>query len=249
MPLASGNDLSITLADETTLNVDLGAAATLGDVLTAINAANPAKLSAAIAADGNRIELTDLTAGVGTFAVANVGSRQRGRCAGPHGRRRRRHDHRPTPGQRSARHAGLEPARRARVGRRLGEIDITNRNNVTSTVDLSGAETLGEIVAAINDQAVGVTAAINSARNGIVLTDTTGATASNLIVADGDANETATALGIVANVAATSVNSGSLDRQQISRATLLSSLNGGDGIDLRRPSDYRQQRQRSGPST
>ena len=43
---------------------------------------------------------------------------------------------------------------------------------------------------------------------------------------------TATALGIVADDAATSVNSGTLSRQQVSRATLLSSLNGGKGIDI-----------------
>ena len=77
-------------------------------------------------------------------------------------------------------------------------------------MDLAGAETLGEIVEAFNNQAFGVTAAINSARNGIVLTDTTGATASNLIIADGDSNNTATALRIVANTAATTKNSGSL---------------------------------------
>ena len=92
----------------------------------------------------------------------------------------------------------------------LGHIDITNRNNVSSDVDLSAAETLGDIVAAINAQATGVTAEINKVRNGIQLTDTTGATASNFIVADGDANNTATALGIVVNSAATKVNSGGL---------------------------------------
>jgi hypothetical protein len=40
----------------------------------------------------------------------------------------------------------------------LGTVDITNRNNVVSNVDLSAAETLGEIVDEINSQAVGVTA-------------------------------------------------------------------------------------------
>jgi len=39
-----------------------------------------------------------------------------------------------------------------------------------------------------------------------VLTDTTGATGSNFIVADGDANNSATALGITANGSATTVN-------------------------------------------
>jgi flagellar hook-associated protein 2 len=232
VPLASGNDLAITLIDETTLNVDLGAAATLGDVIAALNAANPAKLSAAIAADGNRIELTDLTSGAGTFAVANVGTGTAADALGLtvdaagdtiSGRRL-------VSGLRDTLAASLRGGQG--LGNTLGVVDITNRNNVTSNVDLSGAETLGEIVAAINDQATGVTAAINSARNGIVLTDTTGATASNLIVVDGDASETATALGLVADVEATTVNSGSLDRQQVGRATLLSSLNGGEGVDL-----------------
>lgn len=232
VPLASGNDLSISLADETTLDIDLGAATTLGDVLTALNAANPTKLSAAIAADGNRIELTDLTTGAGAFAVANVGTGTAADALGLTaaaagdtitGRRL-------ASGLRDTLVASLRGGQG--LGDTLGVIDITNRNNVTSNVDLSGAETLGEVVAAINDQTVGVAAAINSARNGIVLTDTTGATASNLIVADGDANDTATALGIVANAGVTNVNSGSLDRQQIGRATLLSSLNGGDGDDL-----------------
>ncbi|MEX2317330.1 MAG: flagellar filament capping protein FliD [Pirellulales bacterium] len=231
VPLASGNDLTITLADETTLNVDLASATTLGDVLAVLNAANPAKLSAAIAADGNRIELTDLTVGSGTFAVASVGdggaAEALGLTANAVGDT--------LSGRRLASGLSDTLVTSLRGGQglgTLGEIDITNRNNVTSNVDLSAAETLNDIVEAINAQAAGVTAAINSARNGIVLSDTTGATASNLIVADADANETATALGIVFDDAATSVNSGSLDRQQVSRATLLSSLNGGEGIDV-----------------
>ena len=231
VPLASGNDLAITLADESTLNIDLGSATTLGAVLTALNAANPAKLSAAISADGNRIELSDLTAGSGTFAVTSVGTGAAAEALGLTvdaaggtitGRRL-------LSGLRDSLVTSLRGGQGLGT---LGEIDITNRSGVLSNVDLSAAETLSEVVAAINAQAVGVTAAVNSARNGIVLTDTTGATASNLIVADGDANETATALGIAANVAATSVNSGSLGRQQISRATLLSSLNGGEGVDI-----------------
>jgi flagellar hook-associated protein 2 len=229
--LGIGNDLSVSLADSTTLNIDLGSATTLGEVITAINAANPAKLSAAIAADGNRIELTDLTAGGGTFAVANVGTGTAAEALGLTttavgntitGRRL-------ISGLRDTLTSSLRGGQGLGT---LGEIDITNRNNVTSNVDLSQAETLAEIVAAINDQAVGVTASINEARNGIVLTDTTGATASNLIVADGDASETATALGIVVDDAVTSINSGTLGRQLIGRATLLSSLNGGKGVDI-----------------
>ena len=229
--LQTGDDLAITLADSTTLNVDLGSAETLGAVLTALNAANPAKFSAAIAADGSRLELTDLTTGGTTFAVANVGVGSAAKDLGLTvasagdtitGRRL-------SSGLRDTLAASLRGGQGLGT---LGVVDITNRNSVISNVDLSATETLAEVVDAINDQATGVTASINSARSGILLTDTTGATASNLIVANGDANNSATSLGIAANVAAKTVNSGTLSRQQVSRSTLLSTLNQGKGVGL-----------------
>jgi flagellar hook-associated protein 2 len=225
------DDLEITLADETSLTVDLTGAKTIGDVLNALNAADPAKLSAAIAADGNRIELTDLTAGVGEFAVSSVGS---GNAAEDLGLTATAAGDTIT-GDRIV--SGLRDVlvSRLRGGQGLGTlgvVDITNREDVSFSVDLSGAETLGEIVAAFNDQSTDVTAAINSTRSGIVLTDTSGASAVNFQVTDGDANNSATALGIVVDSTATSVNSGSLGRQIVSQATLLSSLNNGAGVTL-----------------
>ncbi|HJQ78581.1 MAG TPA: flagellar filament capping protein FliD [Lacipirellulaceae bacterium] len=231
VPLAAGADLQISLADGTGLSVDLGEATTLGEVLEALNAANPAKLSASIAADGRRIELTDLTVGAGTFVVASVGS---GTAAEALGLATTVVGGTLTGGRliSGLRDTLVSSLRGGQGIGTLGNIDITNRNNVTSSVDLSAAETVADIVAAINAQAVGVTAEINSARNGIALRDTTGGTASNLIVEDADATNTATNLGIVFDEAADAINSGTLARQQISRATLLSSLNGGKGIDI-----------------
>ncbi|MCI0493283.1 MAG: flagellar filament capping protein FliD, partial [Planctomycetes bacterium] len=227
--LGGVGDLEIALADGSTVTVDLGDADTLGDVVQAINAASPTKVSVAIAADGNRLEATDLTSGSGTFAVSSVGSGTAAENLGLvttasgdtiSGRRL-------VGGLRDTLVSSLQGGQGLGT---LGEIDITNRNNVSSTVDLSGAETLGQIIDAFNNQAIGVTAQVNSARNGILLTDTTGATASNLILADGDANNSATSLGLAANVAATTVNGGGLDRHTISTATLLSSLKGGAGV-------------------
>ncbi len=231
VPLATGADLLVSLADGSSLSVDLASATTLGEVLDAVNAANPAKLSASIAADGSRLELTDLTSGAGTFAVSSVGS---GSAAAALGLTTAAVGDTLTGGQliSGLRDTLVSSLRGGQGLGTLGEIDLTNRNNVASTVDLSGAQTLAEIIAAFNAQAVGVTASVNSARNGIVLSDTTGGTASNLIVADGDATNTATALGIDFDDAATTANSGTLDRQQVSRATLLASLNGGKGIDI-----------------
>lgn len=229
--LKSGDDLAVTLADESTLNIDLSGATTLGDVVTAINAADPAKLTAAISADGNRLELTDLTAGVGAFAVASVGT---GTAAEDLGLTTTAAGD-TTTGSRlvsGLRDTLVSSLRGGQGLGTLGQLDITNRDNVSFSVDLSAAETLGEIVAAINDQSTDVTASINTARNGIVLNDVSGGTAVNFQVADGDANESATALGIVVDEAATTVNSGSLARQQVSESTLLASLNQGKGIKV-----------------
>ena len=87
----------------------------------------------------------------------------------------------------------------------------------------------------INTADAGITAAVNSAGTGIQLTDTTGGTASNLIVADGDSTSTAEALGLATGAAgttATNVDSGDLHLQVISRNTTLASMNGGAGVAL-----------------
>lgn len=68
----SGSDLLVTLSDGTSVEVDLGGAETVQDVLDALNAAAPGSLLARLAAVGNGLELVDLTGGGGTFSVANV---------------------------------------------------------------------------------------------------------------------------------------------------------------------------------
>ncbi len=224
------DDLLITLADETTNGVDLTGATSLGDVVDAINNDDDltGKITAAISADGNRLELTDLTAGAGTFAVANgtTGSAAE------------------DLGLTTTAAAGVLTGDRLVSGLRdtlvsslnggqglgtLGSIDLTDRNGGTTNVDLSSAETLGEIISAINNSGANIAASFNDAGSGILLADTTAGTG-NLVVANGDANNSADALGITVNAAQTSINGGSLSRQTLSESTLLSSLNGGDGI-------------------
>ena len=82
----------------------------------------------------------------------------------------------------------------------------------------------------INAAGIGIQASVNSAGNGIELNDTTGSTASNLVVADGDSNQTAEKLGLATNAATTSVNSGNLNLETVSENTTLASLNGGQGV-------------------
>lgn len=74
MDTVTGDDVSITLTDGTTFGVDLSGAATLGDVILAINTApgNPGTLAAGLAATGNGVVLVDTSGGAGTFSVARA---------------------------------------------------------------------------------------------------------------------------------------------------------------------------------
>jgi len=205
---------------------------TLGDLIETINQADPTRLTAEISGDGDRIVLTDLTTDTGgTFSVTSLlggsvaedlgltGSAAGGVIAG------------------ERLHAGLKTSllRSLNGGDGLGEmglLDLTDRSGASDTVDLANAKTLDDVIELINAASVDVTAHLNDARNGIQLTDTTGASATNLIVASGDATDTAGKLGITVNAPTTSVNSGSLDLQIVSPSTSLDSLNGGDGVSL-----------------
>jgi flagellar hook-associated protein 2 len=224
-------DLDVDLSDGSSLAIDLKDATTLGEVIEQINAADPAKLSAAISADGNRIELTDLTVGANDFAVANgaasTAATDLGVAATTSGAT--------ITGERLI--SGLRDTLLASLNGgqgfgALGQIQITDRDGVAATVDVAAAETLGEVIELINAAAPEVTASINSARNGLLLTDTSGG-AGNLIIANtADGTSTATKLGIAINSAVASVKSDALKRQTMSEATLLSSLNGGKGVKV-----------------
>jgi flagellar hook-associated protein 2 len=203
----------------------------LGDLLQTINEADPTRLKASLDASGDRIVLTDLTSGGGTFAVSSVAggslAEELGLTATASGGT--------IAGQRLL--GGLKTtllnslSGGAGLGT-LGTLQITDRSGATASINLAGAETLDDVISAINAAGIGVTADYNSARNGLVVSDTTGAIASNLIVADGDATGTATKLGLAQSVAATQVSGGSLARQLVSRNTLLSSYNSGQGVSL-----------------
>jgi flagellar hook-associated protein 2 len=221
-------DLEVTLSDGSELSIDLFDAATLGDVIEQINAADPAKLSAAISADGRRLALADLTSGAGDFAVANGAASTAAEDLGVAGTT----DGATLTGGRLV--AGLRDTLLASLhgGRGLGPlgvIGIANRAGGADSVDLSSAETLGDVVELINASTAQVTAAFNDARNGIVVVDASGGSGA-LSISSGDATDSAEALGIVVDDEVASVNSGTLRRQTLSEASLLSSLNGGKGI-------------------
>jgi len=232
-------DIEYHLRDGTTGTIDLdplpsgeesqSPITTLGDVIEVINNAAPGKLKLEIAPDGDRLQLVDLTSGTDEFTVRSLNSSSVVEHLGLDGVA--------SDGVITGRRliGGLATVLLSSLGGgkglgTLGQISITDRSGASATVDLSGAETLHEVIEAINSAGVGIVARVNQPGNGIELVDTTGEAASNLIVANADETQTADKLGIAVDAAVTSVSSGDLHLQVISHSTRLRDLNGGNGV-------------------
>jgi flagellar hook-associated protein 2 len=231
LAFTSGNDISITLKDGTTLDIDLNASknpTTLGQLLSTINAKDATKLEAKLTADGNGIEFIDKTTGTGTFGVSGKVASQIGVTG-------------------LAESGGKITSVRLQStlqgpllstlngGRGIGtpsSIEIRNRAGTTTSVNLSGAVSLRDVIDKINAAGAGVTASLNKNRTGIALQDTTGSTSADLKVSNNDANNSATKLRLEVDGAVSSYQGGDLGAQFVSEATLLSRLNQGRGIRL-----------------
>jgi flagellar hook-associated protein 2 len=216
----SADDLSITLADGTTLDIDLDGAANIADVLQKINGHddNGGKLTAELS-DG-RIVLTDNTTGSEALAVANLAGSNAveffGLTAASSGG--------VLTGQALSGGMNSVLLRNLRGGQGidvLGEISLTDRSGATATVDLSNAETLDDVLSAINSAPLALRAELDAARTGIVIRDTSGSTANNLVIADVGAGTLAADLGIAIDSAADSVSSGNLGRRRLNEASSL----------------------------
>lgn len=68
----SGADMRLHLHDGSDIDVDLTGAATVGDVIAAINAAAGGSATASLAADGNGLVVTDNTAGGDAFGISAI---------------------------------------------------------------------------------------------------------------------------------------------------------------------------------
>jgi flagellar hook-associated protein 2 len=228
--LSAGSDGSGLIDPSDTATTSLPAAVaeqTLGDLLAALNRVAPSKLRAELSADGDRLVLTDLTSGAGTFSIAAdfgsrvaqqlgiEGSATGGVLTGA----------RLLGGLRSRLVQTLDGGR----GFTLGVLGITDRAGMHADVDLSAAETLDDIIAAINAAGIGVQAQVNNARNGLLLRDTSGGTGP-LQVTNGDATNTADLLQLAVDAAVSQIDSGDLRPQVVGRPTSLAALRGGAGI-------------------
>lgn len=224
---STGDDLRITLTDGTTLDVELSSATTLKDVVDGINndSGNAGKLVASLSngklvlqstvGGGGNVAVTDLN---GAKSAASLGLDATGVGATLTGKQL---------------HGGMNTVllRNLRGGQgitNLGQITLTDRAGRSATLNLSTANSLGDVIDAINAAQTGggldlsIEASVDDSGLGITLTDTSGATISNLIVADGGGGTLASELKINVNAAVTSVRSGHLGRRYVNEATSLS---------------------------
>ncbi|MCH7685187.1 MAG: flagellar filament capping protein FliD [Planctomycetes bacterium] len=224
--LKGAPDISITLSDDTVLEVNLDDAATLNGVLDKINnhADNGGKLSATLV--NGHLELKDLSGGggAGVFKIENINNssvvRQLGLDTAASGNT--------ITGKSLV--AGLNSVllRNLRGGQgidQLGSISLTDRTGTTAIIDLSTVDSLDQVLNAINSATssdgtkLQLTARINSIGTGIEIVDTSGSTTSNLIISDVGSSTLAAQLGIAVDAAQTSVDSGNLALRYVNEAT------------------------------
>ncbi len=237
--LQGAADMRISLADGSKVEVNLDGVTTLGEVLEKINTAtgNNGKVNAAL--NEGRIVLTDNTSGGGALQVEDINQmtvvRQLGLDAQAAGDT--------LTGQRLS--AGMNSVllRNLRGGQGIeeqGEISLTDRTGRTATIDLSQAETLNEILEAINsatDDDTGeplfLRATLNPQKNGIQISDTSGSTTGNLVIADLAGSTVAADLNIAIDAASSQVNSGNLSLRYVNEATSLEKYApGGGAVEL-----------------
>jgi len=223
-------DIKITTTDDSELEIDLDSAATLNDVISAINnhVDNLGKVTASL--NNNRLELTDISGGGGSsaFAVEDINNASVVAALGL--------TDAATGTQITGQNllAGMNSVllRNLNGGQgidALGQITVTDRTGLTATLDLANAESLDEVIAAINNaedalssDRLNLTARINNAGTGILIQDTSGSTANNLTITDVATGTLAKQLGIEIDDAVTSVDSGPLGLRFVNEATALS---------------------------
>jgi len=116
------------------------------------------------------------------------------------------------------------------TGITAGSFSITDRAGISGTVTITSSMTLATVITAIGNVSSNLTASINSSGNGITIRDTSSVITNSLTVSEVDGGRTASSLGIVGtkdgNIEGMDLNAA------LSTSTLISELNGGDGLTL-----------------
>ncbi len=198
------------------------AAGTLGDLFSIIESSTSGEVTAALSADGTRIELTSAVGDV--EVLEGPTARPTARNLGLLGQ--------PAAATLSSTRllAGLNSTLVSSLnggsGLTAGDLSITTRDGSVFALNLDTDASVSDLISAIQSGTAGaVTASLNKSGNGLILTDTTtGGTTFSL--AGGAADD----LGLAGSFTSGVADSGNLQSRYVSEGTLLSSLNAGAGI-------------------
>jgi flagellar hook-associated protein 2 len=221
-------DLQINLSNGSTVNVNLATATTVGDVINAINNASGGTLTASIPTGSTGIELNSSSSIVSINDInGSKAAEDLGFTAGSSG----------NTIQGKPVLASLDSTLLSSLnggsGVSLGEIAFTDRSGGSQTIDFSGASSVQDVLNDINNATgVKLNASLNASGDGIQITDASGGTG-NLVIADANGGTGAEQLGIAGTFSASTptVQGANLNKQWVTDSTLLSSLNGGKGVD------------------
>lgn len=234
-------DLRIRTHDGRVFDVDIPASSTtLQDVIDAINnavdsngIANNGSMHVSIAADGLRLEFTDTTLGPGSFTVASTGGN-------PHAASDLGIEQSVAGSTISGSRllAGLDSVLLSNLNGGAGlvsgqQMQVSDRAGTTGAFTLSSSiESFGQLVDDLNQQAsqagVSVRFELNGAGNGLRVVDTTGIEDPAAVLAINGA--LANSLGIEHDAAVSLVEGANLQHRYVDESTLLSNLNGGQGV-------------------
>jgi flagellar hook-associated protein 2 len=230
----SGGDFTIKFSDNSTLDVDLSAAKTVGDIVKTINDAGGTKFKAEIS--GNAIKLTDTSGLGGTFSVTSTNGSKAAEDLGlvTTGAAGSVTGANTLGGVNTVMLASLKGG----AGLATGTFTLQNRTGASASIDFTGATTVQDVLDRINaatdgaSNPLGVTASLNSAGTGIQLTDGTGGSG-DLVITD-TAGTLAADLGLAGtyDTSAASVVGTNLQRKFISENTALADYNFGKGVNL-----------------
>jgi flagellar hook-associated protein 2 len=194
-------ELSLALADGSTVDIDLDAYGDVDDLLDSIGGDSGGTLSAELV--GGNVRLFDLTTAGTALSAAGVAAADLGLDTLSS-----------TSG--SGATADLAPAAQSLA---LGIIDLTDKAGATTSIDLSAAESFADVIDLINASGSLVTASLNQAGNGLLLTDASNGTG-DLVVAD-NTGTTAQALRIAGAYDDDTADSGSLQLAYFTLSTRL----------------------------
>jgi flagellar hook-associated protein 2 len=220
---SGGADLSIDPGDGgAAIQVSLSGTSTVGDIVKAINTAGGNRLSASLngegikltSASGGEIAVTDLNGSKAAEGLGLAGASSSGGTLS---------------GDPILADLGttLLSQLNGGSGLSLGTLSVQSSSASSATsIDLSSAKTVQDVIDDINNAGAGVTAALNNASDGIQITDTGGGSGS--LVLGGAA---ATSLGLSGTFSAGATATGAnLHHQYISANSALSTYNGGTGV-------------------